>query len=239
MALLSLDGVWKQFSGGRRGAHARMPLSDVSLDVDQGELVSIFGRRRSGKTTLLRIVAGIEAPTRGVVRFDGTPVSGRTMLGAPGGIGYCTGGYADLIGRTVVEHVAAAAQDAGGSLERAHNALRRVDAAACAELEPHELDPQEAIRVAIARALVMAPRLLLLDEPVIELRARGRDEFLEWVRDLAHDDGIAVVMMVGEAMELAGSDRALSLDAGVLRGELRPSSAEVVPLRRAGTDCSA
>ncbi len=237
MPLLVFDGVWKRFARGDRGRREQVALRDVSLEVATGELVAVVGRRRSGRTSLLQVAAGLEAPNEGEVRFGGSDPGHGSLLGLPGGIGYCTSRFADVIGNSVLEHVAAPLLGSDVSLlkaqARAHEALRRVGALACAELTPDELDPNETIRVALARALVTSPRLLLVDEPTLGVRLAERDAVLELLRSIAHDDGVAVLVTVDNATELAGSDRALSLNGGELRGEtLQPEAAPVVQLRR-------
>ncbi len=237
MPLLQLDRVGKRFARGERGVRERVALREVCLEIEAGELVAVWGRRRSGRTTLLQVTAGIEPVSDGEVRFDGIALTQRPMLGAPGGIAYCNMHFARVLGDSVLEHVAAPLLGANVRVLRAQSraldALRRVDAAACAELEPAELDHSETVRVAIARAIVTQPRLLLIDEPTDGLPpARARDGMLGLLRSIAHQDGIAVLATVDEAIALAGADRALTLDAGELRGEVVPSLADVVPLRR-------
>lgn len=241
MALLALDQVWKRFARGARGVRERVALRSVSLEVEPGELVAVLGRRGSGRSTLLEVAAGIYPPSAGSVSFEGRDLRDRSAIGAEHGIGYCTTGFARVIGETVLEHVAAPLLGGSASALHAHargqEALRRVEAGSCAELEPRDLDPTETVRVSLARALIAEPRLLVIDEPTLGVRPRERDEVLGLLRSLAHDDGIAVLMTVEEATALAGADRALSIDAGELRGELVPASARVVPLHanRAGS----
>jgi ABC-type sulfate/molybdate transport systems ATPase subunit len=237
MSLLVLDGVSQRVARNGRGRAERVCLRDVSLEIAAAELVAVWGRRRSGRSTLLRVAAGLEPPDAGAVRFDGVVLERRAMLGQPGGIGYCTTLYAGAIGASVVEHVAAPLLAGDISVLHAEalalETLRRVDAHTCAALMPHELDAVELIRVSIARALVTGPRLLLLDEPTRGVPpARERDALLAFVRSLVEREGIAVLMTVNEASELAGADRALTIDAGELRGEVVGASAPVVPLRR-------
>jgi putative ABC transport system ATP-binding protein len=237
MALLQLDRVSKRFARGERGVRERVALREISLEIEPGELVAVWGRRRSGRTTLLQIAGGVEQPSEGVVRFDGVALAARSMLGAPGGIGYCNTDFARVLGDSVLEHVAAPLLGANVRVLRAQSealdALRRVGAADCGELEPAELDHAETVQIAIARAIVTRPRLLLIDEPTDGIPpASHRDGMLALLRSIAHWDGIAVLATVDEATALAGADRALTIDAGELHGETAPVGADVVPLRR-------
>jgi ABC-type ATPase involved in cell division len=238
MSLLVLDRVSKRFRRGGRGGFEQVALRDVRLEVEAGELVTVWGRRRSGRTTLLQVAAGIERPSEGVVRFDGVDLVRRPMLGRPGGIAYASVHFSRVIGESVLDQVAAPLLGGGMSTSAsqapAFDALRRTAAVECAQLDVDTLDHEELLRVAIARALATDPRLLLVDEPTQELRlADARDSTLELLRSLA-SDGVAVLMTAGEAGDLAGADRALTIDQGELRGAARAASGQVVELRRAG-----
>lgn len=240
MPLLALDAVSKRYT---RGSREQMVLSAVSLEVDAGELVGVVGRRRSGRTTLLQVAAGIEPPSEGTVTFDGVPLSRRSMLGAPEGIAYPTMTFSDDMALSVIEHLAIPLLGAGMALEaaqaRTHDLLRRVGASGVVSVDPHGLDATESIRVAIARALATKPRVLLVDDPVLGVRLSERDEVLALLASIAHRDGIAVVMTLDSGTELAGCDRAATLDMGELRGETVPVSAPVIPLERRRADPSA
>jgi ABC-type multidrug transport system ATPase subunit len=232
MTLLALEHVSRRHG---HGAGERAVLRDVSLQIDAGELVAVWGMRRSGRSTLLRVAAGIEPVDGGVVRFAGRELSvhGGDALGR--GVGYCEHTFRGTEGRTALEELIAAQLARGVATAtaraRAWEALARTGAEHGAERRPHELDTAEAVRVGLARALALAPALLVIDEPVKGVDLLERDGVLALVRSLAAE-GIAVLMSAGESTELAGADRALSLSGGGLRGSLGPELASVVPLRR-------
>lgn len=233
MTLLALEHVGRRY---RLRAHERVALRDVSLQLDTGELVAVWGMRRSGRSTLLRIAAGIEPPDSGVARFAGRDLagSGGNMLG--GGIGYCRRGLGEGEGRQVLEElmVAALARGIRRSQARADAfaALERVGAEQCGACTPRELDTAETVRVTLARALVLGPSLLVLDEPTAGVELLERDRILSLLRSLA-DEGLAVLISTGDATALSGANRALSLTAGELRGSFAaPELAPVLPLRR-------
>lgn len=230
MSLLVLDRVTKRFSAGQRVTAA---LREVSLDVDGGECVAVYGLRRSGRSTLLRVAAGMLAPDEGQVRFRGRNLAHSRIATLGTEIGYCNPGFNPAQGGSVADHVAVALLARGvGRLParvRADAALARAGATTCANLDPRELHPDELVRAGIARALVTDPRLLLLDEPTNGVDVLERDGLLELLRSLA-DDGVAVLMTVGEP--IAGADRVLAIDGGELRGQAVPETAPVVPLRR-------
>jgi putative ABC transport system ATP-binding protein len=225
--LLAIDAVTQRYARGRR-RRERVALHEASLELRLGELVAVWGQRRSGRTTLLRVAGGVLTPSAGAVRFDGVDLRERSMLGIPGGIGYTQREFSSVVADAVVEHVAApllgSRRSTAEAEARAYTALKRVGAAACAELEPDELDHDETIRVAIARALVTEPRLLLVDEPAVGLAptAERAGAVYALLESLAHDDGIAVLTTVDDTSGLAGADRALSIDEGELHGQLTP-----------------
>jgi ABC-type ATPase involved in cell division len=233
MSLLSIEHVTKRH---RRGRLECIAIRDVSLDIEPGELVAVWGARRSGRSTLLRVAAGIESPEEGSVRFEGHDLAccRNSVLGRR--IGYCQTCFSSAQRGLVVEHVAAGllAQRASPkqARRRGQEVLLRVGAERCCRLECHELDGAEVVRVAIASALVTAPVLLVIDEPTSGVDLLERDPILALLRSIANE-GTAVLMSTGDAQGLSGVDRALSIDNGELRGDATPVQAHVVPLRRA------
>lgn len=231
MSLLALDHVSRRY---RRGAHERVVLDDVSLTLEPGELLAVWGLRRSGRSTLLRVAAGIDPPDAGVVRFDGEDLAhSPDALGS--GIGYCRSAPLDGEARGVLDELIAGQLARGvprpAAHSRAFEALERTEATGCAAHSLQELDGGESTRVAIARALTLSPSLLVIDEPTKGVDLLERDAILALLRSLA-DEGIALLVSAGEATALSGADRALSLSDGELRGSLSPELAAVVPLRR-------
>jgi ABC-type lipoprotein export system ATPase subunit len=231
MSLLELDHVEKSYSSDPRRHGV---LRGVSLDVEAGELIAVWGLRRSGRSTFLRVAGGIEAPDAGVVRFEGRDLRdpGHNVLG--GGIGYCRRSFRPSEGPHVIDHLATGQIARGTSLKLAiklaHAALERVEVDFCAARRPDELDAAESVRVAIARAIVLQPRVLLIDEPTIGVDLLARDSILALLLSLAEDD-TAVLTTTGESTCLSGA-RALSLSEGELRGARSRELAPVVPLRR-------
>lgn len=230
MNVLELEHVGKRYRAG-----SRVALDDISFVIEAGEMVVVWGERRSGRSTLLRVAAGIETPDTGVVRFAGRDLAqlGGEMLGC--GISYCRKAFRSSAGQTVLDHLVAAQftrrVPRSIALPRTWKVLQRVDAEHCATLGASELSTDEAVRVAIARALTSDPRLVVIDEPTIGVDLPERDRILALLRSLA-DDGVAVLTSTGEGTGMLGADRVLSLDKGKLRGELAPELAPVTDLRR-------
>lgn len=207
----------------------------VSLDVAAGEVVGVWGRRRSGRSTLLRLAAGIERPDTGVVRFEGTDLwSGPAPRHR---IAVWHAVFPPDHGRSVERQVAIAARRGHRSMRRvcdeALAALGRVGIADRADCAPRELDHAEIARAALARALVMRPGLLVLDEPASGLEALEAERLLELIVEIARADGIAVLLSAAEVGQLGGIDRHLSISRGVVRGTTVPAPAEVLHIRGA------
>jgi lipoprotein-releasing system ATP-binding protein len=234
MTLLSLLEVTKRHPRRARAARERFALRAVSLELEAGELVAVWGRRRSGRTTLLEVCAGLETRIQGVVRFDGRDLATASALGAEGGIGFAHAGFNRMHGVTIEQLATPLLKGrtpVEEAQERAWEMLERVGAEACAELTPDELEPAELVRATLARALMMHPRLVLLDAPTAGLPAPERDAIFALLRSLT-DEGAAVLMTVDEVPGLGSVvDRLLSIGNGELRGDVTPNVASVVPLR--------
>jgi putative ABC transport system ATP-binding protein len=233
MTLLALEDVTKAYLRGRRELVA---LREVSFTLDAGEVVGIWGRRFSGRTTLLHVAGGLEPPDDGRVLLSGVDLADRPGPDLRRRVAYCHPRFDPAHAERVVEHVAIPLLATGVRLDRAcrraHAMLERLGAGACAELRPHELDHGEATRAAIARALLPGPELLLVDEPANGVGLLDRDPLLTMLRVAAKEEGVAVLMTAAETTALAGADRVLSLSTGVLRGETAPATAAIVPFRR-------
>jgi ABC-type sugar transport system ATPase subunit len=230
MTLLELEHVGKRYNRG-----SRIALDDVSIEIHAGEMVVVWGERQSGRSTLLRIAAGIEVPDTGTVRFAGRPLTPRPgkLLGE--GIGYCRREFRRNRGPTVLDQLITGQLGRrvpqAVALAHAWKALERVQARSCAELEAIVLKTDETVRVAIARALTCNPRLLVIDEPALGVDLLKRDEILKLLRSLA-DEGIAILSSTGEGTGFLGADRVLALDKGKLDGELATELAPVTDLSR-------
>lgn len=230
MSLLSIEHVSKRY---RRGRREYVALRDVSLRIEHGEHVVALGTRKSGRSTLLRIAAGLERPDEGFVRFKGADLaSAPDLVGRR--IAYCRTAFSAMEGETIAEHVMAgllAQRFAPVAARRmAERALERTDAAGCAGMAPVELDGAEVLRVALARSLASGPDLLVVDDPMAGVGLLQSGPLLRLLHAIA-GEGVAVLMSTDDATCLSGADRAVSLDGGRLRVDTQPPQADVVPLR--------
>jgi ABC-type sugar transport system ATPase subunit len=230
--LLALEHVSRWHVDGRR---ARVALDDVSLQLAAGEIVTVWGARGSGRTTLLRVAAGLERPDAGRVLFDGRDVAGggETLLGDR--IGWAQSRIVGPERQSLVERLAiplvARGHDRAEALERVRAALHRSGVDDDCELRVGDLDPEESVRVGIAQMLLLEPRLLIVDEPVAAVQLTARNGVLALLRSVA-DAGTAVLMTAGEALGLSGVDRALTISGGRLRADVVSAPAQVLRLDR-------
>lgn len=230
MSLLELELVVKRHPQARHAV-----LNGVSMELDEGELAVVWGLRSSGRSTLLRIAAGIDAPDSGAVHFAGEDLAhaGERLLG--GAIGYCHKTLPIPSGQAALEHVMVPLLAHWSSTRtarvRAREALAHVGAAHCEGMRQRELSSAERVRVAIARTLTLRPRLIVIDEPVYGVELIERDEVLVLLRSLANE-GIAVLASTGESTGLSEADRGFVLGGGELRGAPVAEHGEVLPLRR-------
>ena len=220
-----------------RESPGRLLLEDICVQVDAGELVAIWGKRRSGRSSLLHLACGLARPDGGVVRFDGRRLRGPTAIGD--GIAYCAAGFrageAWPVLRELVEVQLARGVRGRHARGRAQDALERAGAHDLGGRLLRTLRGAEQVRAMLALALTSAPRLLLVDDVVAGVELVERRVILRLLRSLA-DDGLAVLTSTDETPALAGADRALTLSEGRLSGRLAPTEpAEVVPLRAAAS----
>jgi predicted ABC-type transport system involved in lysophospholipase L1 biosynthesis ATPase subunit len=223
MTLLSLKHVNKRYPDGRQ---QHTVLDDVSFEIDIGDFVGIWGMRRSGKTTLLQVAAGIELPNEGAVCFDGQDMArmsadARAKLRRHDGIGLVRTDWRPGRNKPVVEHVALPLLSDGMSLrdakEPAHLALAKVGVSDCAYLSVNRLSRGERIRVGLAQALVHRPRLLLFDEPPMPLSPTEAVELYELLVSLGRDSSIAIVIASEDIAPIRRARRMMSIDSGRLR----------------------
>jgi ABC-type lipoprotein export system ATPase subunit len=241
--LLSFLNVSKRFPDGDREI---VVLDRVSLEIEAGTSVGVRGSRRSGKSTLLRLAAGIALPDSGTIRFEGRDVA--QMAGSERGrllrseIAFISAAdWRATPGESVVDHVATSLGSEGLTMRearrRAMRVLDRVEIAAGAEEPTTSLSVTERARVMLARALAREPRLLVLDEPAMLPSLGERDRFYALLRSTAREHNVTLLMASEEMAALQGVGVLIS----IADGELTSTEAlgTVVPLpgrRRAGAE---
>jgi predicted ABC-type transport system involved in lysophospholipase L1 biosynthesis ATPase subunit len=239
MTLLSLSQVTRRYGDGRREV---LVLDRVCMEVHAGDFVGVWGPRRSGKTTLLRVACGIESPGAGAVCFDGHVLTRmaageRARLLRTNGIAHVSGNWHPQLNQPAVDSVAMSLLGDRASLREARplarRALARVGAGDCADVWTNRLSQGERLRVALARALVREPRLLLVDEPAVSPSPVECGELYALLRSLARDRQLAVLIASEELAALEGASRLMSLSDGVLRSMDSTGVVVAFPNRRA------
>ena len=192
-------------------------VRDVTLDVAEGEFVSLLGPSGCGKTTTLQMIAGFTRPSSGAIRM-----AGQDMARVPPSrrqIGIVFQSYALFPHMTVGRNVAFGLEMRRiGRAERAvrvRRALEQVHLDHLIDRYPRQMSGGQQQRVALARALVIEPRLLLLDEPMSNLDAKLREDMQLELRRLQRALGITTVMVTHDQNEaMALSDRVAVMRAG-------------------------
>jgi sulfate transport system ATP-binding protein len=183
-------------------------LTDVSVSVPDGSLTALLGPSGGGKTTLLRVIAGLEVPDAGTVRFDGEDVTSVPVRRR--GIGFVFQHYAAFKHMSVADNVAFGLtirkRPKADVKAKVDELLQLVGLAHLADRRPNQLSGGQRQRMALARALAVEPKVLLLDEPFGALDARVREELRNWLRRL-HDEVHVTTLFVThdqtEAMEIS------------------------------------
>ncbi len=213
-AQLSFEGIVQAYGSQRA-------LDGVSLSVEPGEIVCLLGHSGCGKTTLLRIAAGVEAPTSGRVLMDGLEVSGPRAFVEPErrGIGLMFQDYALFPHMTILQNVMFGLKDLSASEAgvAARRALSRVGLDHLAEEYPHTLSGGEQQRVALARSIAPRPGVLLMDEPFSNLDRRMRDAIRDETVAILRETGATTILVTHdpeEAMRIA--DRIVLMRSGAI-----------------------
>jgi putative spermidine/putrescine transport system ATP-binding protein len=220
MAEVRLSGVSKSFG--------RTPvLAGVSADIRSGEFISLLGASGCGKTTLLRIVAGLESVDAGAVEIEGRDVT--DLPPERRDIAMMFQSYALLPHLSVAENVRfpLRMRRIGTAREQAAmvaDALDTVRLSAFGGQKPRQLSGGQQQRVALARAIVSRPKVLLLDEPLSNLDARLREDMHVELIELHKRLGLTTIFVTHDQEEaLSLSDRIILLHQGMVEQEGTPA----------------
>ncbi|HVB31002.1 MAG TPA: ABC transporter ATP-binding protein [Gemmatimonadaceae bacterium] len=213
--LIQLQGIRKVFYTDEVETHA---LSDVHLEIKQGEYIAISGPSGCGKTTLLSILGLLDTPSDGEYLLDGRPVAGldagdRARV-RNRQIGFIFQAF-NLIGDlTVYENVELPLTYRGMSAnerkERVHAALDRVGMSHRVKHFPAQLSGGQQQRVAVARAVAGDPAILLADEPTGNLDSANGEQVMDLLREL-HRNGATICMVTHDPRYAAHADRSVNL----------------------------
>ncbi len=192
MALLEVSGLTRDFGGLRA-------VSDLSFDVEAGEILGLIGPNGAGKTTVFNLITGFLRPTSGDIRLDGRSISGlRPHAVVHSGIARTFQIVKPFPNLSVRENVALAAlvraNDRGKADAEAVRTLTQVGLGDRLDVPASDLTLSGQKRMEMARALATGPRLLLLDEPLAGLNLHETEEACGLIQKI-RDSGITVVLV--------------------------------------------
>ncbi|HLH31402.1 MAG TPA: ABC transporter ATP-binding protein [Terriglobia bacterium] len=202
--LLETQNLTKHYQMG--GAVVRA-LDGVSIRIAEGELVALLGTSGSGKSTLLNLIAGLDHPTSGMLRIDGSDIG--TMSGEDlsrhrrQSVGIIFQSFNLISTMSAIENVTLSMMFAGVQaaerVSRASALLESMGLAGRLRHKPNQLSGGEQQRVAISRALANRPRLLLADEPTGNLDSRTSREIMELLKGLNEREGKTIILVTHDA----------------------------------------
>jgi ABC-type methionine transport system ATPase subunit len=222
MSLLAFRQVSKRFPDG--GSEISV-LDRVSFEVELGETVGLLASRRGGKTTLLKVAAGLMAPDEGSVLWDDLELAEMSHDEAArarrhGGIALARGEWQTSRSTSVLQHITMPLYSGDLNMleadQRALRALELVEASHLGHRETSELGLSERLSVELARAIVREPRLLLVDEPAVFRQPDDARAFYELLRSLPEKVGCALLIASEEVSALRGCKPMMSLSDGRL-----------------------
>jgi len=231
---LALTDIVRSFGAGT-------VLSGISLTLARGEVVALLGASGCGKTTLLRLVAGLLAPSAGAIEIAGTRVAsgGHSLPPEARGLGMVFQDYALWPHLSVARNVAFPLEMRGVQRaerdRRVAEALARVGLADLAARQPGTLSGGQQQRVALARALAARPPLVLFDEPLSNLDKELRESLAQEIATLLREEGLSALYVTHDQAEaFTVADRVVVMAGGRILQDAppdvlvaRPASAEV------------
>ena len=222
--MLSASGLTKEYQS---GDHQLVVLRDVTFSIDQGEFVAIVGPSGSGKTTLLGLLAGLDTPSRGTVRLDGTDITAldedaRARLRGEK-VGFVFQSFQLIPTLTAIENVQVPLELRGENhvVERARDVLERVGLGDRLDHYPTQLSGGEQQRVAIARAFSNRPRILFADEPTGNLDSDTGARIVELLESLNRESDSTVVLVTHDLGLARRARRVVRLSDGAVVSDER------------------
>jgi putative spermidine/putrescine transport system ATP-binding protein len=212
MAFLSLSNLSKVFG-------TTTAVDDFNLEVDKGEFVSFLGPSGCGKTTTLRMIAGFELPTKGVITLDGEDITNKSPNHR--NIGMVFQSYALFPNLTIGQNIGFGLQvrkiPEAEAKARINEMLSMIHLEQHINKYPYQLSGGQQQRIALARALAINPRVLLLDEPLSALDAKIRVELRLEIRRIQQSMGITTIYVTHDQEEaLLISDRVVVMSQGCM-----------------------
>jgi molybdate transport system ATP-binding protein len=193
---------------------------EVDFKVEKGEFLTVFGKSGSGKTTILRIIAGLEKPDEGYIEFDGKVYfDSRKKINLPPqkrNVGFVFQNYALFPNMTVFENVAFAADKK--NLHKVEEILKIVELSHLKDRYPSSLSGGQQQRVALARAIAKNPDILLLDEPLSALDYSIRTKLQDELKKIHKIFNLTTILVSHDKSEVFKlSDRVLYIENGKIK----------------------
>ena len=206
----------------------REALSDVSLDVYEGEWLAIIGHNGSGKSTLAKMMNGLLEASSGEIYIDGQLLTEETVYKARRKVGMVFQNPDNqFVGTTVEDDIAFGLENIGmprdEMVKKINDSLEMVRMTPFKEKEPARLSGGQKQRVAIAGMIALAPKVVILDEATSMLDPQGRFEVISTIQQLHKDKGITVISITHDLDEAAQAERVLLMEAGKVNRIGKPS----------------
>lgn len=206
----------------------REALSDVSLDVYEGEWLAIIGHNGSGKSTLAKMMNGLLEASSGKIYIDGQLLTEDTVYEARRKVGMVFQNPDNqFVGTTVEDDIAFGLENIGMSrnemVQKINASLEMVRMTKFKEKEPARLSGGQKQRVAIAGMIALAPKVVILDEATSMLDPQGRFEVISTIQQLHKDKGITVISITHDLDEATQADRVLLMEGGKVNRIGKPS----------------
>jgi putative ABC transport system ATP-binding protein len=221
MTLVQIRRLTKHF---RKGDEVITPLSEVHLDIEQGDFVSLMGASGSGKSTLLNAIAGIDRPTSGEILVNGQDITklsrGRLADWRAANIGYIFQMHNLIPVLSAYENIELPLlllpMSSAERRKRVEIALDAVSLRDRANHYPRQLSGGQEQRVGIARAIVANPTIIVGDEPTGDLDAETTDQILELIQRLNSELGMTLLLVTHDPRVAALATRQIRLEKGKL-----------------------
>ena len=206
----------------------REALSDVSLDVYEGEWLAIIGHNGSGKSTLAKMMNGLLEASSGEIYIDGQLLTEDTVYEARRKVGMVFQNPDNqFVGTTVEDDIAFGLENIGmprdEMVRKINTSLEMVRMTKFKEKEPARLSGGQKQRVAIAGMIALVPKVVILDEATSMLDPQGRYEVISTIQQLHKEKGITVISITHDLDEAAQADRVLLMEGGKVNRIGKPS----------------
>ena len=197
----------------------REALSDVSLDVYEGEWLAIIGHNGSGKSTLAKMMNGLLEASSGEIYIDGQLLTEESVYEARRKVGMVFQNPDNqFVGTTVEDDIAFGLENIGmpreEMIQKINSSLEVVRMTKFKDKEPARLSGGQKQRVAIAGMIALAPKVVILDEATSMLDPQGRFEVISTIQKLHKEKGITVISITHDLEEAASADRVLLMEGG-------------------------